>query len=243
MVLLLFDIDGTLTQPMQKISDDTKEFLRSCKDSGYTLGVVGGSDEEKARKQLGDDYRELFDHSFHENGCVYYRGCTLEQRDMLEDYLGGGHTDELVSFLLRLLSEVEVPSRSGTFIERRSCMLNVSPVGRACSQSQREEFFQYDNIHHVRRNMVEAICKRFPDLPVEIAVGGMISIDIYPRGLNKTRCLRYLEDEHEIHFFGDRCDPGGNDYDLFISERVTGHRVHGPEDTIRQLRAMLSNSL
>lgn len=40
----------------------------------------------------------------------------------------------------------------GTFIEFRSGMINVSPIGRSCSQAERDQFFEYDkviiNINH-----------------------------------------------------------------------------------------------
>lgn len=38
-----------------------------------------------------------------------------------------------------------------------------------------------------------------------------------------------------IHFFGDRIEPGGNDYPLYIHPRVVAHGIttetHGPEMT------------
>ena len=33
---------------------------------------------------------------------------------------------------------------SGTFIEFRNGMLNISPIGRNCSQSERDEYEKYD---------------------------------------------------------------------------------------------------
>ena len=34
----------------------------------------------------------------------------------------------------------------GTFIEFRSGMINVSPIGRNCSQEERDEFEKYDKV-------------------------------------------------------------------------------------------------
>jgi hypothetical protein len=34
----------------------------------------------------------------------------------------------------------------GTFIEFRSSMINICPVGRSCSQKEREEFSAYDQV-------------------------------------------------------------------------------------------------
>ena len=38
---------------------------------------------------------------------------------------------------------------SGTFIEYRSGMLNVSPIGRACSRQERNEFEEFDAVSMV----------------------------------------------------------------------------------------------
>lgn len=37
----------------------------------------------------------------------------------------------------------------GTFMEFRSGMLNVSPIGRNCSQEEREEFEKYDKVKNL----------------------------------------------------------------------------------------------
>lgn len=34
----------------------------------------------------------------------------------------------------------------GTFIEFRNGMLNVSPIGRSCTQEERKEFFELDKV-------------------------------------------------------------------------------------------------
>lgn len=36
--------------------------------------------------------------------------------------------------------------KRGTFVEFRKGMLNVSPIGRNCSQQEREEFEKYDQV-------------------------------------------------------------------------------------------------
>lgn len=49
-----------------------------------------------------------------------------------------------------------------------------------------------------------------------------ISFDVFPKGWDKTFCLRYLPeaDFDEIHFFGDKTFEGGNDFELFSSPRT-----------------------
>ncbi len=60
------------------------------------------------------------------------------------------------------------------------------------------------------------------------------------QGWDKTYCLRYVEHLgfEQIHFFGDKTFPGGNDYEIFTSDKVVGHTVTGPDDTERQCREL-----
>ena len=55
-------------------------------------------------------------------------------------------------------------------------------------------------------------------------------------GWDKTYCLNYIKEGEyeEIHFFGDKTFPGGNDYEIFTHPRVIGHTTTGPADTIKQ---------
>lgn len=57
--LVLFDIDGTLTEPMQKVTSDVASFLKRLR-SKAAVGVVGGSNLEKAKGQLGADCMVIY---------------------------------------------------------------------------------------------------------------------------------------------------------------------------------------
>lgn len=55
-------------------------------------------------------------------------------------HLGEEKLQKFINFCLKYLSEVELPCKRGTFIEYRTGMLNVSPIGRNCSQEERDAF-------------------------------------------------------------------------------------------------------
>ncbi len=59
-------------------------------------------------------------------------------------------------------------------------MLNVSPIGRNCSQKERNDFYAYDNEHHVREKFMEALRKEFADYGLHYSIGGQISFDVFP---------------------------------------------------------------
>ena len=52
--------------------------------------------------------------------------------------------------------------------------------------------------------MVDALRAKFAHLDLTFSIGGQISFDVFPRGWDKTFCLRFLDKYSEIHFFGDK---------------------------------------
>ena len=52
--------------------------------------------------------------------------------------------------MLHYIADLDIPIKRGTFIEFRNGMLNVSPIGRNCSQEERDEFERYDKGAGVR---------------------------------------------------------------------------------------------
>ena len=87
-------------------------------------------------------------------------------------------------------------------------MLNISPVGRNCSQEERDAFEVYDGEHNIRETMVAAMREQFADLGLTYSIGGQISFDVFPQGWDKTYCLQFVTEFSEIHFFGDKTFEG-----------------------------------
>jgi phosphomannomutase len=119
-------------------------------------------------------------------------------------------------------------------------MLNISPIGRQCSQQERDDFEKFDKEAKVREKMVAALEERFgASLGLKFSIGGQISFDVFPIGWDKTYCLQFVENDFkEIHFFGDKTMKGGNDYEIFNDPRVKGHTVTSWEDTMKQCREL-----
>jgi hypothetical protein len=42
-------------------------------------------------------------------------------------------------------------------------MLNVSPIGRSCSQAERDEFVEFERTHPIRVEFVKALEEKFSD--------------------------------------------------------------------------------
>ncbi|CAD2214227.1 phosphomannomutase [Angomonas deanei] len=239
--ILLFDVDGTLTPPRLKETDDMKAILKKAREVGFTIGIVGGSDYSKQKEQLGDSILEDFDFVFSENGLLSFKeGKEFHKMSILE-FMGN---EKLVAFIkktLHIIADLEIPVQRGTFVEFRNGMLNVSPIGRNCSQEERDDFEVFDKEHQVRAGVIEKLKAAFPDYPFTYSIGGQISFDVFPTGWDKTYCLQFVENDFkEIHFFGDKTNPGGNDYEIYEDKRTIGHSVKTYKDTIAILEKLVA---
>jgi len=215
------------------------------------IGFVGGSNLVKQQEQIGDvahvPVTTLFDFCFSENGLVAYRmGVPLDSNSFIK-WIGEERYKKLSSWILHYIADLDVPVKRGTFIEFRNGMINVSPVGRNATKTERDEYEKFDLEHGVRKTMIAKLKEAFPDLEMEYSIGGQISFDVFPKGWDKTYCLQHVEAEaarpdgvklDKIHFFGDKTFVGGNDYEIYEDKRVIGHSVKDPQDTMRILREL-----
>lgn len=239
-MICLFDVDGTLTASRKLILKEMLEFMEKVRGK-VTCGLVGGSDLKKIAEQMGGMEEVMkYDYVFAENGLVAFKGGEEIGRESIQNHMGEEKLQEFINFSLRYMSDLKLPVKRGTFIEFRNGLINVCPVGRSCSQAERDQFGEYDKEHHIRKQFVQALEKEFPNLGLVYSIGGQISFDAFPTGWDKTYCLRYLEKDYkEIHFFGDKTDKGGNDHEIYEDPRTVGHKVTSPDDTREQLTQLL----
>lgn len=239
-VLVLFDVDGTLSPSRRTASPEMLQMLRTLKKK-VVIGYVGGSDLAKQMEQLGEDAaKSLFDFGFSENGATAFRKGELICQESFIGFLGEERYKQLVNWTLHYIADLDIPVKRGTFVELRNGMVNVSPIGRSCSYAERLDFAKLDETAKIREKMVAAYQKEFAAFGLQFSIGGQISIDVFPKGWDKTYCLRHVASEgfKEIHFFGDKTEKGGNDYEIYNHPSVKGHAVKSPEDTAAQLRQL-----
>lgn len=234
-IIALFDVDGTLTIPRGEVEPSMMEFMKSLSEK-ITVGIVGGSDLPKQEEQLGEGIAKVFPYNFSQNGLVAYKDGELVEIQTISKQLGEDNIKRLVNWVMKYLSDIDIPVKRGTFIEFRTGMFNVSPIGRNCSREERNEYEKFDLEHKIREKMVSAMQKEFADLNLTYSIGGQISFDVFPKGWDKTYCLKFLKegDFDEVHFFGDKTFEGGNDFEIFSHERTIGHTVTSPDDTKEQ---------
>lgn len=234
--LLLFDVDNTLSISRGKVTEEMKELLAKLSKT-YDLATVSGSDLPKMLEQLGSSAM-YFRWLFTENGLVAYLDHQLAapyHKTNIINELGEEYYQRFVNRVLELNSQITLEKKRGTFVELRNGLVNVCPIGRNCSQEERDAFEAYDKVHSVRETMCKTLREEFGD-KLCFSIGGQISFDVFPHGWNKTYCLQFIAGKYDkILFFGDKIIPGGNDYEIGIDPRVTSHSVCSWHDTYKLL--------
>jgi phosphomannomutase len=203
-MIYLFDIDGTLTPSRLRIDPEFEQFfLQWMKDKDVIF--VTGSDKDKTIEQVGEKIWTRAQRIYQSCGNAVYQGGQLIHKNQFD------LSPELKKLLLEFVMYSDCPKQFDNHIEERIGLVNFSPIGRSCPQEAREEYYKWDTKVRERETFCKKIEEMFPEL--EATVGGQISIDIYPKGQNKAQVLEDLVGDH-ITFFGDKCEPGGNDYPI-----------------------------
>ena len=206
--LLVFDVDGTLTGPRRRMHEDFSRFFKSiCRN--YSVFLVSGSDMPKLEQQLPAEVINMVTGIFPCSGNELLMGGQKIYR--MEHFF----PDEVISFLNEFIQASDYPIRTGNHLETRTGTLNVSIVGRMANHRQRMEYYSHDGEVGERRKLIEELMQRFPEY--EANVGGQISVDVTPRGWNKSRVFNELSTRYParpIAFFGDNMHTGGNDRPL-----------------------------
>jgi len=224
----MFDVDGTLTEPRQKMSQEFQKFFTDWME-GKIVYLVTGSDIQKLKEQVPQTILDKCE------GLFVCMGNELYQQNKVvykNDYV---FPETLVEWLREQIKVSKYDELFETNFEFRTGMMNFSIVGRQATKEQRERYYKWDSQNKERQHISNYINKTHPDL--EACVGGQISIDIQPKGKDKRQSLDWIKTKHSepVYFFGDRCEPGGNDYGLAkeLSNLHSGgyyRNVRHPED-------------
>ena len=254
--IVLFDMDGTLTKPRQKIKSDMIRAV--CELSNFAkIGIVTGSDYDYVVDQCLELWFDIGTVSPRNimlmpcNGTKVYKWddnnrnfSLVHDRDMRGDIGIKAYIDLLntiVSYQLIITAQNELPY-SGTFFQYRGSMLNWCPIGRIASKEEREAWKLVDEKDGIREYYLNCLTKRFDkeSIPLAASLGGSTSIDIYPIGWDKTYSLKHL-DNQKAWFIGDSCSLGGNDWDIYteLNKHNRAYATTCPEKTIEIIKDII----
>ena len=213
--IYIFDVDGTLTPSRLPMTKEFQKFFGEwAKTNKFYL--VTGSDIAKLQEQMcmyDIEAEAIFTCCGNEMWIPDPHIVNISAEQVYHNDFKPPET--LLTYLGFQVKLSDTPVQSTNHREDRGSMLNFSVVGRDCSDEQREDYFQYDLQSKEREIISGLINEDWVD--IEAVIGGQISIDIAPRGNNKSQILYHIITEHpdqKYFFIGDRTMKGGNDYPL-----------------------------
>ena len=227
--VFIFDVDGTLTPSRLPMTNEFELFFNGWSKSN-PFYLVTGSNLNKTKEQVPNFIFERAESVFTCCGNQMWKNDDLIYENKFEI------PKHLEMFLNIILKQSPYPHRYGNHIEDRGSMVNFSIVGRDCTQEQRDDFFEWDNINEERKKITNII--RTKAKGIDAVIGGQISIDIYPTGNDKSQILEHIEADEYV-FIGDRTEEGGNDYPLAKLMEVTDNCSYYQTEGWKQTKEIL----
>jgi HAD superfamily hydrolase (TIGR01484 family) len=216
--IIIFDLDGTLAESKQTIDKEMALLLRRLLEYKVVAVISGGTIEQlrkavadvlpkKARREhlllLPTSGASLFVYKNDKWIGLYQYTLTQEEIDRITSALMGAIGREGLK-----------PEKTyGDLIENRTTQVTYSGLGQLAPL---EEKSAWDPDQTKRKKIVEIISGMLPEFSIRI--GGMTSIDINKRGIDKEFGIKKLEEYvhlpnglADMLFVGDALYPGGND--------------------------------
>ena len=234
MTSYLFDVDGTLTEPMRKMeTGHAIHFIDWMKNK--SVYIVAGGDKERIYSQVPNSILVRSKGVFCCMANEFWRGTQLIYKNEFEAPV------QLKEMLISYQMYTKFPIKPkiggrGEIFQFRTGMVNFTTIGRNAGVEERNKYYEWDKEHGERKEIAKNVEKSFPYL--EARLGGQISIDIQPIGNNKSLASKWIRDTvgGRMVFYGDKMEKGGNDYDLSQDILSNGdgecYKVNTPNDTM-----------
>lgn len=241
--LIVFDLDGTLTESKSEIADDMAVLLGQLLET-KKVAVIGGGRFGLFQRQVlsklsvsGELLKHLF--LFPTTATAFYR---YENNDWIQVYsqhFSKEEKERALSSLGRTLQELNYkhPDKIyGEPTEDRGAEITFSTLGQEAPTELKEKWNKENP--DIRAKIEEVLQKYLPDMEVKVA--GLSSIDITRKGVDKAYGIRQMEKYlgipvENMLFVGDNFAHEGNDEPV-LGTGVLCFEVKGPEDTKRLIK-------
>ncbi len=241
--LIVFDLDGTLTESKQPMDKEMGELLVKLLEK-KPVAIISGGKYEMFEHQLPvlrpspELLKKLF--FFPTTGSRFYRytdhweqvyadEMTLEERTKIKEAFEKAYKDVDYHHPSQLFGEV---------VEDRGTQITFSALGQQAPLDLKKHWRATQDR---RPELVKALEKYLPDF--EVKMPGVTSIDVTRKGIDKAYGVRQMRDHlgiaiHDMIFVGDALYEGGNDHAV-KREGVDCIEVSGPTDTKKIIQAWL----
>jgi len=247
--VLAFDLDDTLSITKSPISDEMVTTLSKILEK-YEVCVISGGRFEQFKFQITDRLTVAPNllarlHLMPTCGTQYYRFDEVQNDWQLQ------YAEDLTEDEKQQISEVLEASAkelglwkvdpAGEILEDRGSQVTFSALGQ---QATPEDKYAWDPDGTKKLAIRDLAAQSLPNL--EVRAGGTTSIDVTRKGIDKAYGMQKLMEalnltKEDILFFGDKLQPGGNDYPV-KAFGIDSVEVTSSEDTIERLKAILSSN-
>jgi phosphomannomutase len=225
--LIAFDLDGTLA-PSKSLADDRMtELLRQLLNKFQVCIISGGKFAQFDKQVLGTlnaDDSELENLHLMPTCGTRYMAYNIEDQDWKQIYAEDFQESEkqkIIAALNKGFDDLKYREKKtyGECIEDRGSQITFSVLGQDVVDVLGLEGVkikeEWDPDNKKKNELRDYIAPLIPE--VEVRVGGITSIDVTKKGIDKAYGMKKLMSilsisKDQILFVGDRLQPGGNDY-------------------------------
>lgn len=245
--LIVFDLDGTLTNSKVAVSPDMSRLITKLLDC-YPVAVISGQPIAGFRQQLIDllpatpnQFANL--HILPTNGTNYYKYDldTHKWMQIFAEEIPAAERDRVYKIIEHTARQLDFwPQKSwGPVIEDRISQLTFSGLGQSAPIGPKSE---WDPDGSKKRRLQQALAHELPGYNVHSA--GLTSVDVTPLGLDKATAIDKLKEilgfsKEAVIYVGDALAPGGNDAVVAGAGYYT-IGVSGPDETAAQIKELIS---
>ncbi len=250
--IVAFDLDGTLAESKQQMSEEMADILFSLAKERKVVIISGGSFH-----QFEKQFLPSFNIKNSDQDLIYSNlyllptsGSRRFQYNFENKEWQVTDTEEMPKEVrLKVLVVLKDLILSGKYdmvpiiagdeiIEDRITQITLSALGQ---HAPLEDKKIWDPDQLKRQEIKKELELLLPE--VDINIGGTTSLDILPKGFNKAKGLIRLIDNLEIEkidmiFVGDAIFPGGNDYSPYEAG-IECLKTSGPAETVKIIKNWL----
>ncbi len=241
--LIAFDLDDTLAVTKSPISDEMAEILVKLSDYFHICIISGGKLEQFYKQvinRLVIDKKNLKKfHLMPTCGTQYYR-FDNDWKEIYAENLTPAQKEIILKSLEKAAKKLGywVNNPYGEIIEDRGSQITFAALGQEAPAAEK---YKWDPDGKKRMKIIKQASADLGDL--EARIGGTTSIDVTLPGIDKAYGMKKLIDQlnlskDEILFFGDKLQPGGNDYPVKMMG-IDSLEVNNWQDTALALNAIL----
>lgn len=235
--LVIFDLDGTLAVSKSPLTHDMWGLLARLLEKTKVAIITGGRYAQFIEQVFSmlpaeADKNNLF--IFPTSGASYYRFLQNEWQEIYANRLSSADVSSIKKALLIAQEKAGVITEWPFWWEQaedRETQVSWSALGQKCPPDVKAT---WDPEKKKRLAMLPFLEEMLPDF--EIHIGGMTTIDITQKGIDKKygihKMHEYLGIAYEDMFFiGDAIFPGGNDY-APVEMGIAYQKTEWPEMTM-----------